>query len=198
MLKKPYQKIHEIELNNYYTLETSDTLFLVTESILPYKKRFKKGEFTIAIKMLPLNSNIMYAFAKVLELKKIGESEEKEGLVKEEYFEILDVKNVRKQFKEIVDNSGIENHKFDYQKPVYNDTIKQLLTEGYDLLATETIGTYMRKYWLMRSDKNGVVRIVEATLGGKPMTSKVVDMKFHTVNRNIILGLLNKIEKGAK
>lgn len=198
MLKQPYQKIYEIELNNYYTLQTSDTLFLVTESILPYKKLFKKGEFTIAIKMLPLNSNILYAFGKVLELQKIGESEEKEGLVKEEYFETLDVKTVRNQFKEIVDNSGIENHKFDYRKPVHNETTKQLMLEGYELLATELIGTYMRKHWLMRSDKNGVVRIVEVTLGGKPTTAKVVDMKFHTVNRNIILELLKKLEKGAK
>ena len=36
------------------------------------------------------------------------------------------------------------------------------------LLTTEVLGTYMNKQWLMRSDKNGVVRIVAATLGGKP------------------------------
>lgn len=198
MLKKPFKKIYEIELNNYYTVDTSDTTFLTTESVLPYKKRFKKGEFTIAIKMLPLNSNIMYAFAKVLELKKTGESVEKEGIDKEEYFEILDVKAVRNSLKSIVASADIENHKFDYQKPVHNETIKQLLLEDYELLATETIGTYMRKHWLMRSDKNGVVRVVEATLGGKPASSKVVDIKFHTVNRNIILALIKNMKAGAK
>lgn len=196
MLKKPYKKIHDIELNNYYLLDTADTTFLATESVLPYKRLFRKGEFTTAIKMLPLNSNILYAFAKVLMLTKTGESEAKDGIEKEEYFQILDVKSVRNELKSIVASADVENHKFDYQKPVHNETIKQLLLEGYELLTTEIIGTYMRKHWLMRSDKNGVVRVVEATLGGKPASAKVVDIKFHTVNRNIITKILK--EKGAK
>jgi hypothetical protein len=198
MLKQPFRKIYEIELNNYYTLDTSDTRFLVVESILPYKKLFKKGEFTIALKMLPINSNILYALSKVLELKKIGEAEPKGGGEKEEYFQILDVKSVRDDLKDIVESADIENHKFDYRKPVHNETIKQLLLEGYELLTTEVLGTYMRKHWLMRTDKNGVVRIVEATLGGKPQSAKVVDIKFHTLNRNIIVELIKTYEKGAK
>jgi len=56
----------------------------------------------------------------------------------------------------------------------------------------------MRKHWLMKSDKNGVVRIVEATLGGKPTTSRVIDIRFYALNRNIVVSLLNKIAKGAK
>lgn len=198
MLKKPYQKFYELELNNYYTLETSDTTFLAVESVLPYKRWFKKKEFTTAIKMLPLNSNILYALAQVLKLEKVGESEEKEGLEKEEYFDVLDVKAVRNELKEIIENADTDNHRFDYRKPIHNEVLKNLALEGYTLLTTEIIGTYMRKQWMMRSDKNGVVRIIEATLGGKPSTAKVVDIKFHTLNRNIVFTLLKTIAKGAK
>lgn len=198
MLKKPYIKFYELELNNYYTLETADTTFLSVETVLPYKKLFKKKEFTTAIKMLPLNSNILFALSQVLKLEKTGESEEAEGMEKEEYFQTLDVKSIRNQLKEIVDNADADNHRFDYRKPVHNEVLKGLVNEGYELLSTEVIGTYMRKQWLMRSDKNGVVRIIEATLGGKPSTAKAIDIKFHTLNRNIVFSLLKQMTKGAK
>jgi len=197
MLKKPYQKFYELELNNYYTLDTSDTTFLAVETVLPYKKLFKKGEFTTAIKMLPLNSSILYALAQVLKLEKTGEQEQ-EGMEKEEYFQTLDVKQVRNELKQIIEEADTGSHRFDYRKPIHNETLKNLADEGYTLLTTELIGTYMRKQWMMRTDKNGVVRIIEATLGGKPSTAKVIDIKFHTLNRNIVLTLLNKITKGAK
>jgi len=69
------------------------------------------------------------------------------------------------------------------------------------LLTTEVLGTYMNKQWLMRSDKNGVVRIVEVTLGGKPTKTRVVDIKFHTLNRNIaykLVKILTENKKGAE
>lgn len=197
MLKKPYQKFYELEMNNYYTLETADTTFLAVETVLPYKRWFKNKEFTTAIKMLPLNSSILYALAQVLKLEKTGEQEQ-EGMETEEYFQILDVKAVRNELKEIVESADTGSHRFDYRKPIHNETLKHLADEGYTILTTELIGTYMRKQWLMRTDKNGVVRIIEATLGGKPTTAKVIDIKFHTLNRNIVFSLLNKITKGAK
>lgn len=195
MLKKPFKKIHEIEMNNYYTLDTSDTTFLVVESVLPYKRLIRSKEFTTAIKMLPLNSHILYTFAKVLQLPKTGESGTRDGMENEEYFDILDVKSVRNELKHIVESSDAENHRFDYRKPVHNALLRELVNEGYDLLNTELIGTYMRKQWFLRTDKNGVVRVVEATLGGKPSTAKLVDIKFHTVNRNIIYKILENIKE---
>lgn len=197
MLKKPYQKIYELELNNYYTLETSDTTFLVVESVLPYKSWFRTKEFTTAIKMLPINSSILYALTKVPQLKKTGEKL-LEDMEKEEYFEILDVNTIRKQLKKIVDSAEQSSHRFNYKTSVNNETLIALVKEGYSLLTTEILGTFMRKQWLMRSDKNGVVRIVEATLGGKPTTSRVVDIRFYALNRNIVVSLLNQIAKGAK
>lgn len=197
MLKKPYQKFYELELNNYYTLETADTTFLAVESVLPYKKLFRKGEFTTAIKMLPLNSSILYALTKVIRLEKTGQKE-LEDMKTEEYFQILDVKETRNELKKIIEEADTGNHRFDYRKPIHNETLKNLAEEGYELLTTEIIGTYMRKQWMMRTDKNGVVRIIEATLGGKPTKTRVIDIKFHTLNRNIVVSLLNKIAKGAK
>lgn len=197
MLKKPYQKFYELELNNYYTLETADTTFLAVESVLPYKKLFRKGEFTTAIKMLPLNSSILYALTKVIRLEKTGQKELKD-MKTEEYFQILDVKETRNELKKIIEEADTGNHRFDYRKPIHNETLKNLAEEGYELLTTELIGTYMRKQWMMRTDKNGVVRIIEATLGGKPTKTRVIDIKFHTLNRNIVVSLLNKIAKGAK
>lgn len=197
MLKKPYQKFYELELNNYYTLETADTTFLAVESVLPYKKLFRKGEFTTAIKMLPLNSSILYALTKVVKLAMTGKKE-LENMKTEEYFEILDVKETRNELKRIIEEADTGNHRFDYRKPIHNETLKNLAEEGYELLTTELIGTYMRKQWMMRTDKNGVVRIIEATLGGKPTKTRVIDIKFHTLNRNIVVSLLNKIAKGAK
>lgn len=197
MLKKPYQKFYELELNNYYTLETADTTFLAVESVLPYKKLFRKGEFTTAIKMLPLNSSVLYALTKVIRLEKTGKKELKD-MQTEEYFQILDVKETRNELKKIIEEADTGNHRFDYRKPIHNETLKNLAEEGYELLTTELIGTYMRKQWMMRTDKNGVVRIIEATLGGKPTSSRVIDIKFHTLNRNIVVSLLNKIAKGAK
>ena len=197
MLKKPYQKIYELELNNYYTLETSDTTFLVVESVLPYKSWFRTKEFTTAIKMLPINSSILYALTKVPQLKKTGEKL-LEDMEKEEYFEILDVNTIRKQLKKIVESAEQSSHRFNYNTSVNNETLIALVKEGYALLTTEVLGSFMRKQWLMRSDKNGVVRIVEATLGGKPTTSRVVDIRFYALNRNIVVSLLNQIAKGAK
>ncbi len=197
MLKKPYQKIYELELNNYYTLETSDTTFLVVESVLPYKSWFRTKEFTTAIKMLPINSSILYALTKVPQLKKTGEKL-LEDMEKEEYFEILDVNTIRKQLKKIVESAEQSSHRFNYNTSVNNETLIALVKEGYSLLTTEILGSFMRKQWLMRSDKNGVVRIVEATLGGKPTTSRVVDIRFYALNRNIVVSLLNQIAKGAK
>ena len=200
MLRKPYKKFYEIGTNNYYTLETGDTTFLAVESVLPYKGWFRTKEFTTAIKMLPINSNILFALAQVLKLEKTGEKVQ-EGMEKEEYFEVLDVDLIRKQLKKIVDSAEQETHRFHYKKPTYNETALGLLNEGYGLLATEIIGTYMRKKWLMRTDKNGVVRIVEITLGGKPTKTRVVDIKFHTLNRNItykLVTMLTKNKKGAK
>ena len=197
MLKKPYQKIYELELNNYYTLETSDTTFLVVESVLPYKSWFRTKEFTTAIKMLPINSSILYALTKVPQLKKTGEKL-LEDMEKEEYFEILDVNTIRKQLKKIVESAEQSSHRFNYNTSVNNETLVALVKEGYSLLTTEILGSFMRKQWLMRSDKNGVVRIVEATLGGKPTTSRVVDIRFYALNRNIVVSLLNQIAKGAK
>ena len=197
MLKKPYQKIYELELNNYYTLETSDTTFLVVESVLPYKSWFRTKEFTTAIKMLPINSSILYALTKVPQLKKTGEKL-LEDMEKEEHFEILDVNTIRKQLKKIVESAEQSSHRFNYNTSVNNETLVALIKEGYSLLTTEILGSFMRKQWLMRSDKNGVVRIVEATLGGKPTTSRVVDIRFYALNRNIVVSLLNQIAKGAK
>lgn len=194
MLKKPYKKFYQLDQNSYYTLQTGDTQFLVTETYLPYKRIFRFGEFTTAIKMLPLNSPILMLLIEFIKLKKVGESEEKEGLEVEEYFEILDVKAVRNKLKEIVDDLETGNHRFDYRKPAHNETVKQLILEGYTLLTTEVIGTYMRKQWLTRSDKNGVIRIVEVSLGGKPASSKVVDVKFHVYNKNIVDNLLVSLQ----
>ena len=200
MLRKPYKKFHEIELNNYYTLETADTTFLVVESVLPYKSWFRTKEFTTAIKMLPINSNILFALAQVLKLKKTGEKVQEE-MEKEEYFEILDVNTIRKQLKKVVDSAEQSNHRFNYRLSVNNETAISLIKEGYALLTTEVLGTYMNKQWLMRSDKNGVVRIVEVTLGGKPTKTRVVDIKFHTLNRNIaykLVKILTENKKGAE
>lgn len=190
MLKRPYKQIYSLEHNNYYTLETSDVTFLVTESVLPYQTFWRKKEFTTAIKMLPLNSPILMAFVKALKLNKIGESDSNDGIEIEEYYETLDVKALRQELKKLVEGIEQPNHRFDYQKPAYNETVKKLIEEGFYLLTTELIGTYMRKQWLTRTDKNGVIRIVEVTLGGKPLSSKVVDVKFHTFNRHIIEKLL--------
>ena len=197
MLKKPYQKIYELELNNYYTLETADTTFLAVESVLPYKSWFRTKEFTTAIKMLPINSSILYALTKVPQLKKTGEKL-LEDMEKEEHFEILDVNTIRKQLKKIVESAEQSSHRFNYNTSVNNETLIALVKEGYSLLTTEILGSFMRKQWLMRSDKNGVVRIVEATLGGKPTTSRVIDIRFYALNRNIVVSLLNQIAKGAK
>lgn len=194
MLKRPFNLIHSIDSNNYYTLETADVTFLVTETVLKYKRLFRVKEFTTAIKMLPLNSPVLMAIIEFSKVPKIRE-EDKGGLEPESIYEILDVKNVRKKLKEIVDELNVDNHQFNYRKPIHNETIKNLSLEGYELLTTETIGTYMRKQWLTRSDKNGVLRFVEVTLGGKPTSEKVIDIKFHTLNKPIVEDLLIKLER---
>lgn len=194
MLKRPFNLIHSIDSNNYYTLETSDVTFLVTETILKYKKLFRVKEFTTAIKMLPLNSPVLMTIFEFSKLPKLRE-EDKGGLEPESIYEILDVKFVRKKLKEIVDELNVENHQFNYRKPIHNETVKSLSLEGYELLTTETVGSYMRKQWLTRSDKYGVLRFVEVTLGGKPTSEKVIDIKFHTLNKPIVEGLLIQLER---
>lgn len=194
MLKRPFNLIHSVDSNNYYTLQTSDVTFLVTETVLKYKKLFRVKEFTTAIKMLPLNSPVLMAIIEFSKLPKLRE-EDKGGLEPESIYEILDVKYVRKKLKEIVDGLNVDNHPFNYYKSIHNETIKNLSLEGYELLTTEIIGTYMRKQWLTRSDKNGVLRFVEVTLGGKPTSEKVIDIKFHTLNKPIVEDLLIKLER---
>ena len=72
--------------------------------------------------MLPINSNILFALAQVLKLKKTGEKVQEE-MEKEEYFEILDVNTIRKQLKKVVDSAEQSNHRFDYRKTVQTNSI---------------------------------------------------------------------------
>ena len=68
--------------------------------------------------MLPLNSPVLMAisFSKVPKIRE----EDKGGLEPESIYEILDVKSVRKKLKR--DELNVDNHQFNYRKPIHNET----------------------------------------------------------------------------
>lgn len=186
MLKKPFEKIHSIDSSNYYLLESGDTQFFVTESFLPYKSRWLKlkKEFTTGIKMLPLFSPIIYALRNfsLLEVKEIKKLKD---FPDEVIYETLDVTKVRSHLRALIDELKPDSHQFDYKILPQNKVLKEYTNEGFELLTTEKIGTFLDKVWLAKSDKNGVIRFLEILLGGNK-EKKVVDTQFHVLNRELV------------
>lgn len=200
MLNKPYQKFHTVGENNYYILPTGTVPYLTIESVLKYKTPFLKRdrELTVAQKVIALNSAILQVLLETLKLNIIGESSKDEGLEKELTFEQLDVKKVRSNLNKLVKSLKNNVHQFAYDTQTHNKAVLALIAEGNALLCEEPIGKFMRRYYLVRSDKNGVVRIMDVLVAGKKLDSKLLSMTDFVLDRTIIENLVVQLEKKGR
>ena len=100
MLKKPYEKIHKKGANNYYLLPLQDQVMYAIETVFKQKGWFgREKEFTMGLKMLPINSLVIKLFQDFLKLEVVEELELEGAEEKELIYETLHVKETREALR---------------------------------------------------------------------------------------------------
>ena len=195
MLKKPYKFMLHRGVNNYYVLKTSDEPFLATETIVGYKRLFRKpGEFTQSISLMALNSAVLSVFIEMIKLESTGSSTIATGTEEELIYPILPIKPIRRRLNEL-NKVDVGTSRFNYNKGVLNTTIKALMEEGHELLVVEELGTFSNKTWLAKSDKFGLLTITEIITVGKPTKAKVGAVYTYRFDQEIIGTTITRMMK---
>lgn len=198
MLKKPYKLIHTIDKNNYYILDAGDTLYITVETVARYGRKMKK-ELTTAIKQFPLTSFNIRLFAKVLELKDLGEKE-KDGMEDEPKFEEFNMYSFRADMHQLV---GKDSPVL-FNRTSSNTALQAFMGEGNKAYCVVDGGKYSRTHWMARTDKFGNLRMYEALMYDKPAVEKMIDMNMYVFDRETMQKALDyatkkyKLEEGVK
>lgn len=193
MLNLPYRKFASKENNNYYTLWAGDKLFIAIETVLPYWSGKKLKELVQGLKVFPVYSPVMLAFAEMTYLKKV-ETKEVEGLGKENIYETINIKAIREKIAELTD-SVHEESVFDFNKVVRCATIKQMMEDNsLELLMKQKVDSIKSIYWLAKSDKFGKLTIQEIIASGRS-EEKLQDLQTYLFDIEIIGKLLLEYNK---
>ena len=189
MLKKPYKLVAKEDKNNYYLIDTQDTMFLAVESVLNYGNK----EFIQGLKLMPIYAPVMMLFIEMMKMEKIGEKVI-EGLGKEEFFETIKVKKVREKIAELT-NVVTEESMCKYTDEIKSFALRRFIDEEeYEVLAIETKSQYRRNVWLAKSDKFGTLRLSIAGVFGKE-TQKFTILDTYVFNKQIISQVILEINK---
>lgn len=199
MMKRPYKFLMTRGVNNYYLLKTSDEPFLAIESIVEYKRLFRKnGEFTQDLSLLALNSAVLSVFIEMIKLEPISSREigdkDIEGAEEELIYPILPIKPIRRRLNELnKENAG--KSRFNYSKGVLNLTTKALMDEGHELLVVEELGSFSRKTWLAKSDEFGLLTITEVLSVGRPAKARIGSVNTYRFDKEIIGNTITRMMK---
>lgn len=191
MLKKPYELIHEKEINKYYLLPLPETNMVAVETIMKVKGWFgKEKDLTVGLQMIPINSGLLSVFLEYLKLKEIGEKKAADDMPTEKLYETLKVKPIRNKLKKIAKDIEIN---FDYTGIVQNDTVNEIVKEGYEVLGTHTIGSHAREVWLVKTNSFGTLHVLTVFLHGKKTVDSVGFARLSLFDRELIEKILSKI-----
>lgn len=199
MLKKPYMFLMSRGVNNYYLLKTQEEPFLAIESIVEYKRLFRKhGEFSQSLSLLALNSAVLSVFIEMIKIEPNGTKELGDGAdlasEAELIYPVLSIKPIRRRLNDMSKES-VGKSRFNYNKGVINLTIKALMDEGHELLVVEELGSFSRKTWLAKSDEFGLLTITEVMTIGKPSKARVGYVNTYRFDKEIIGTTITRMMK---
>lgn len=187
MLKKPYQLFHVNGLNRYYLLSGDDASFLAVESVVPYGRKMKK-EFTQGLKLLPLYAPIQFLLIAFNKVKQKG-VKELEGVGEEAIYETVSVEAARMKVAEMTKTVTAES-RFDYDAAITCPAAKKFIEDGgYSVLTIENYDSFVKSYWVAKSDRFGKLTIHELVVGGRGKT-KLAAMNTFVLDKNIVSDLL--------
>jgi hypothetical protein len=191
MLKKPYKLIYEKEINNYYILPMPDANMIAVETVMKMRGWFgREKQLTVGLQMIPINSGLLAVFLEYLKLKQIGERKIADDMPVEVLYENINVKPIREKLKKIA--KGIDTN-FEYSAVVHNDAVKEILTEGYQILGTQTIGSHARELWLVKSNDFGTLHVMTIFLHGKKSLDSVGFAKVSLFDHKLVEKILETI-----
>jgi hypothetical protein len=192
MLKKPYLLLEKRGLNRYYTLKVNDIDYLATETIVEMNEGKKKGEFTQALKLLPLTAPMLMLLLNFARREIFGEKEDAFG-DKEEVYTPLGLGFIKQQahdlFKDVDKN-------FEFVDSVDNPTIKSYIeNDGFELYCLEQQSKHMYSSWLIYSNERGLLRIMEVITAGKEGFNNVIATNSYVLDRSILVSLFEQLRK---
>lgn len=191
MLKKPYELIHEKEINKYYILPMPDVNMVAVETVMKTRGWFgREKDLTVGLQMIPISSGLLAVFLEYLKLKQVGEKTIAEDMPSETLYESLNIKPIRDKLKKITKSIDAN---FTYSGVPSNDTVKELILEGYQMLGTQTIGSHAREVLLIKTNDFGTLHVMTVFLHGKKTVDSVGFAKLHLFDKELVQKILSKI-----
>lgn len=184
--KKVYGKpFHTEGDNKYYHLSTSQSEFLVTETIYDFSFNGKKDrKATTGLKLLRLSPSLLTL------LSEFGRIEGK--MVKEKELETyrldgqIKMSDITKKVVDIYGDSLPNSIKFETTEQNVD-----LTKSGFDFFFKETRGNVYDTYYVKQTDE-GVLRVMVVTSFNN---GNILEINTHSVNQMIILKLVEQIIK---
>lgn len=191
MLKKPYELIYQKEINNYYILPLPDSNMIAVETVMKAKGWFgREKDIPVGLQMIPINSGLLAVFLEFLKLKQIGEKKIADDMPVIPLYDTIVIKPIREKLKKIAKDIDVT---FKYTGVVLNDTVKELVTEGYQILGVNTIGSHAREVWLIKTNDFGTLHVLTVFLHGKASVDSVGFAKLSLFNRELVTEILETI-----
>lgn len=208
MLPEPYEYIKNIGFNDYYYFKLGGFAYsylainTVEEVVAIKQRRFRKdkiyhSEIPMALKLLPLNSLVLFLIYQANLLKKYTYELDVEGDKIDIYhtWDDYDFNDVRKVFKEfVVDVAGASNYDLGYT--IKNHVARGFEKDGFMYLATEKVNLLNRSYWLIRTNEYGhlhIIEVKETGLIGKSLTTDVTEI---LLDRSLLEIISNDLDNG--
>lgn len=191
MLKKPYELLLKKEINNYYLLPLPDTNMVAVETVMRTKGWFgREKEFPVGLQMVPISSGLLATFLEFIKLEPIGEKTIGDDVPSEKVYPRLKIKPIREKLKKMA--KDIDTN-FTFTGIPSNDTVKELLEEGYEMLGVQTIGSHAREVWLLKTNDFGTLHVMTVFLHGKKGVDIVGFAKLNLFDQDLVKRILEKI-----
>jgi hypothetical protein len=191
MLKRPYELIYQKEINNYYLLPLPESNMIAVETVMKARGWFgREKDIPVGLQMIPLNSGLLAVFLEFLKLEQVGEKKIADDMPVIPLYDNINIKPIREKLKKIA--KGIDVN-FQYTPVVLNDTVKELINEGYQVLGINTIGSHAREVWLVKTNDFGTLHVMTVFLHGKPSVDSVGFAKLSLFDRALVTEILEVI-----
>lgn len=207
MLKAPYEHLHTKGSNRYYILNIHDLpyAFLANESIEKLdqethrflrKPKVETQELIQSLKLMPIHSHILFLLQSFMALS-LREKVDKGGLEYHEIYEIwdeIDALDLQNAYKQTLEHAG-GNNKWSFPKTIKNNVARAFANKGHLFFGLERDSVFKNHYWLLRTTKNGVLKItnvIEVGVGNDDRITSVVDS--YLIDRDLAKALLSYYE----
>lgn len=193
--------------SNYSYLKIDDLpySFLVTDNVekiiedkrFLFFKRSKVIDFHLGRKLLPLNSMILYVLMNSVELKEYTYEldVESEKIPIYRTWDDFDVEDLKKGFIEsVIKPVGISNYYFPHT--LKSHTARGIAKDGYNFFCMEKNGDLHRSYWFVRTNKYGMLQLLELVESGPESGGIVTHMYDHIIDKQLATLLVENFYKG--